>query len=378
MDRGLYVHIPFCRKKCHYCDFTSYSGQAEDEQEAYLQALLQEARLYHSSFQDARRISTVYIGGGTPTCLSGGQLIMLISFLQELFGAPLKGELTIEGNPGTTDRKKLEMMIEAGCNRLSLGVQSFDPRDLRVLGRIHDPRDVYNTYQMARAAGFHNINLDLMYALPGQTLAGWQANLRAALSLEPEHLSLYQLNIERGTPFFRLWEKGLWEEPDQDLSYNMYREAIEILTARGYRHYEISNFARPGYESRHNRLYWENQEYVGLGAGAAGYLQGMRYTNLAVLSDYREQIRQGMFPRDKIELIDERTARAEMMFLGLRLLEGVDKGSFRRRFGRDIHDFYGEAIQKLTANGLLQESPTHLFLTTPGLFVANEVMMEFL
>lgn len=374
---GVYVHIPFCLAKCYYCDFTSFAGRNEQEKESYLLALEQEGAIYRELFQGFTGKS-LYIGGGTPTCLTSGQLFMLFSILNHLFKLPAGIEITVEGNPGTLDRDKLKQLKEAGCNRLSLGVQSFSSRDLKILGRIHSPQDVYNTYRLARQEGFQNINLDLMYGLPGQDLKGWRGNLLKLMELQPEHISLYQLNIEKDTPFGQLAEKGLLEEDDQDIAYLMYGEAINYLEARGYHHYEVSNFALPGKEAFHNRLYWLNEEYLGLGAGAAGYLQGVRYTNIGNPAAYQEILSQGKLPSAEKEIINSELAMAETMFLGLRLLEGVNKADFRIKHGVNMENKYKETLDKLKKQGLLRETDTHIALTKKGLYVANEVMLEFL
>ncbi len=374
---GIYVHLPFCRAKCHYCDFVSYAGRSEEEKNAYLLALTKEGEIYRRRFAEVTGKS-LYIGGGTPTCLTGGQLFRLFNILHHLFQLPQGIEVTVEANPGTLNADKLTCLREVGCNRLSLGVQSFSSRDLQVLGRIHTPREVDATYELARQAGFTNINLDLMYGLPGQDLPGWRTTLRKAAELRPEHLSLYQLNIEKETPFGQLLQKGLFAEFDQDEAFLMYEEAINFLENKGYRHYEISNFALPGKEAFHNQLYWLNEEYLGLGAGAAGFLQGVRYKNTAELSGYQEQLSQGKLPIIEEELINEELSMAETMFLGLRRREGVNKADFLQKYGFSIENKYGEVLGKLITQGLLEETSTQIVLSRKGLYIANLVMQEFL
>jgi oxygen-independent coproporphyrinogen-3 oxidase len=374
---GIYVHIPFCLAKCYYCDFTSFAGRNEREKEAYLLALEKEGRVYRELFPGLIGKS-LYIGGGTPTCLTSGQIFILFRMLNALFKLPVGIEITVEGNPGTLKRNKLLRLREVGCNRLSLGVQSFHSRDLKALGRIHSLREVYTTYELARQVGFDNINLDLMYGLPSQDLKGWQDNLQKVVELHPEHISLYQLNIEQDTLFAQLAAKGLLKKFDQDLAYQMYAEAINYLEAKGYHHYEISNFALPGKEAFHNRLYWLNEEYLGLGAGAAGYLQGIRYTNIGNPVAYQEWLAQSQLPIAEKEIIHAELAMAETMFLGLRLLKGVNKTDFRRKHGISIENKYQVILDKLITQGLLQETDTHIALTKRGMYVANEVMQEFL
>lgn len=374
---GIYVHIPFCESKCHYCDFVSYAHKSSAEKDAYLGALRKEGEIYKSLSAEVTGKS-LYLGGGTPTCLTSGQIFMLISVLRELFSLPPGIEITAEANPGTLNEEKLSLLKEAGCNRLSLGVQSFTPYELQVLGRIHSLQNVYNTYELARRAGFKNIGIDLMYGLPSQTLKGWRDNLQKAIELRPEHISLYQLNIEIGTPFARLVQKGLLEGFDQDVAFLMYSEALSFLAEKGYHHYEISNFALPGNEAVHNSLYWLNEEYLGLGAGASGYLQGVRYTNEANLEHYQNILQQGRLPVAEREIINSDLAMAETMFLGLRLLEGVSKKEFLKKHGVTIENRYGKVINKLKNQGLLQENSTHLALSKQGVYVANKVFQEFL
>ncbi|HHY06602.1 MAG TPA: radical SAM family heme chaperone HemW [Clostridia bacterium] len=374
---GIYVHLPFCEQKCYYCDFVSFAKCSEQEKETYLQALAQEAKIYQR-FLVGITGKSLYLGGGTPTCLTAKQLGQLFTILSDFFKLPTGIEITVEANPGTLNREKLQVLRKVGCNRLSLGVQSFSVHDLQVLGRIHSPRDVYNTYQLARQVGFANISLDLMYGLPGQSLLGWRDNLKKAVELEPEHLALYQLNIEQGTPFAKLVQNGLLEEFSQDKAFLMYKETSDFLQVHGYRHYEISNFALPGKEAIHNSLYWLNEEYLGLGVGAAGYVQGIRYVNTADLDVYQALLRQGQLPQAVKEPIKQELAMAETMFLGLRLLKGVSKEKFLKKYGITIENKYGDVLEKLKRQGLLQETATHVALTKEGLPIANLVFQEFL
>lgn len=386
MNIGAYVHVPFCIARCYYCSFTSYAlgknaGATNYRQqiEPYIEALKKEVGIYKNVLKDEEiQLKSLYIGGGTPTCLSGGQLYLLLDALRTGFSYSNQIEITVEGNPGTISEEKLKVLQEQGCTRLSLGVQSFNNKELRVLGRIHSTRDVYNTYKLARKMGFANINLDLMYGLPGQSLEDWKKNLRELVSLGPEHISLYQLNLEKGTPFQHLYERGLLEIFDQEEAFYMYEEAIDYLRAKGYHHYEISNFARPGKESRHNQLYWHDEYYVGLGAGASGYLENIRYTNICNLIQYQETVNQGLRPIEQQEKIDRSLNMAETMFLGLRLLEGVNKRKFYQQFQVSVKDLYGNVIEPLKKQGLLRETETHIHLTRRGLYIANEVFMEFL
>lgn len=377
MEMGVYVHIPFCRSKCHYCDFTSYPGINEHEVTLYINALLKETDFYRGRLRGPS-IKTLYIGGGTPTCLTGGQLCLLLGSLYDRLGIIKGTEVTVEGNPGTLDQRKLSILKESGCNRLSLGVQSFNERELQLLGRIHSAGEVYDTFKNARKTGFDNINLDLMYGLPGQELKGWVENLQKALELAPDHLSLYQLNYEEGTLFYRLLKQGVYEQFDQERALEMYETAIETLAKSGYFHYEISNFSLPNKESRHNKMYWNNREYLGLGAGASGYLSDIRYTNYSGLEEYSQSVQKGEEPVESREIINGDLHIREAVFLGLRLLEGINKSEFFLRYGVRLEDKYGETITSLIRRGLIKETKTHLSLTRQGLYLANQVFIEFL
>lgn len=384
MVLGIYVHIPFCIRKCFYCDFVSYalhskSSAAVQETESYLHFLLQEALLYRNdSLTGGQKLKTLYIGGGTPTCLAGGQLFALLDALQKIYEFEKDAEITVEANPGTLDAKKLQLLKKAGCNRLSLGVQSFDAKELECLGRIHSPQEIYTAFSLARESGFNNINLDLMYGLPEQTLDSWQRSLRSAVAMQPEHLSLYQLNIEQGTRFAELSERGLLAETEQETARKMFEEAIAYLRQNGYGHYEISNFAQNGRESRHNLMYWQNRGYIGLGAGASGYLHGIRYSNEKSVAQYQKALMNVKKPVCEEEPIGKDLAMSEQMFLGLRVLAGVDKHIFRSRFAVDIETVFGEEIERLKKKRLLLETDTHVLLSPEGLFLANEVFMEFI
>lgn len=384
MVLGMYVHIPFCIRKCFYCDFASYALQSEQgaavkETENYLHFLLQEAALYRNDYlRDGQKLKTLYIGGGTPTCLAGGQLFALLDTLQNIYEFEKDAEITVEANPGTIDAHKLQLLKKAGCNRLSIGVQSYDAKELESLGRIHAPQEIYTAFSLARESGFNNINLDLMYGLPGQTLESWQRNLRSAVAMKPEHLSLYQLNIEPGTRFAEMAEQGQLAVPEQETAREMFEEAIAYLRQNGYGHYEISNFAQVGRESKHNLIYWHNLGYIGLGAGASGYLHGVRYSNEKSHILYGQALLNEKKPVCDEEPIDQKLAMSEQMFLGLRMLTGVDKRSFRKRFAVDIETVFGSAVERLKKKGLLLETDTHVLLSSEGLFLANDVFIEFI
>lgn len=377
MAIALYIHVPFCVKKCLYCDFTSYpldSGAAE----AYLAALSREIRLYGTALpDDEKHISSIFIGGGTPTCLPAPSLKGILEDVWSVFRLLPGAEVTVEANPGTIEPGGLCALLEAGVNRLSLGVQSFQDVLLRTLGRIHTAGEALEAVRQAREAGFSNLNLDFIFGIPGQTLDELLETLAAAAELAPEHIALYGLQLEEGTPLERAVARGELEACPEELELSMYRAAIDFLKARGYCHYEISNFAGPGRESAHNLNYWLNRPYLGLGPAAHSYLGNRRFSNHPSIEKYCEKLSRGEYPVEDAETISVETEMSETMFLGLRLIKGVDLGSFHQRFGRRAEDVYGAQIARLVQAGLVELAEGHLRLTEKGLPVANRVFSEF-
>ena len=376
MQWGVYVHIPFCRSKCQYCDFASYAGR-EEMREAYVDALGvetlvrgQEMVLKHG------RPETVYVGGGTPTALSGEQLGTVVALLKSVFGtAP---EFTMEVNPGTVDGSLLKKLREWGVNRLSIGVQSFDDNLLKRLGRIHTAAQAEEAVKLAREAGFDNLSLDLMYGLPGQTMEMLQASVDTAMALEPEHISIYGLQVEEGTPFFREQEAGALNVPENEVTEAMYDYLTDFLPEQGYRRYEISNYAKPGRESRHNLSYWQDVPYLGLGSAAHSYLDGMRLENVADLDEYISTIKSGSLPLRSEEDPSEQHHMEEFAFLALRTAKGIDKKKFKDTFKQELRSVYGKKINRLVRQGLLKETKKNIALTKEGAKVGNQVFAEFL
>lgn len=376
--RGLYVHVPFCSRKCFYCDFNSYSLD-KSAVEAYLTALDREIGLYQERLADSGVVfDTLFIGGGTPTALSGKDLSSLIRRLLTAFPFKEGAEVTCEANPGSTNSDKFAAMREAGVNRLSIGVQSFDDALLLLLGRQHTAEEAIESFQEARRAGFDNINLDLMFALPGQSFEQWEKSVRQALALGPEHLSCYSLIIEEGTPFGEAHSRGKLSLPGEDAEYAMFAWLIDTLQAAGYEHYEVSNFAAAGRRSEHNQIYWRNGSWLGLGSGAHGYWQGRRYANLRLPSDYCERLALGELPIESTHSVSVDEAMDDTMIFGLRLLEGVSSTNFHRRFGVDLFGVYTDQLDRLEGLGLLEVTPERVRLTRQGLFLANQVFAEFL
>ena len=376
---GIYAHIPYCVKKCAYCDFISAaSGKNTAEMEDYAAALraeiLREVPPLRARRGDA---ATVYIGGGTPTALPAALLEGILHTLIETAGTPV--ECTVEANPGTVDEAYLARIRAAGANRLSLGVQSFDDRLLRAIGRIHTAEEAERAFCAARAAGFTNISLDLMYGLPTQTLDDLRQSVDETLALAPEHISVYGLIVEEGTPFAAAEAAGRLALPSEDAAEEMYDWLMAELPARGYARYEISNFARAGYESRHNLGYWRNVPYLGVGAAAHGYVDGVRWANESNTRAYIRTMRAGgsvRIPEDTQHTRDN--AMEEYAFLALRTAEGVDEEDFARTFGVGIDDVYRAVIQRYIALGLLRRADGFVALTDAGMKLGNEVFAAFL
>jgi len=377
---AVYIHIPFCVSKCAYCDFASVplagsrTGAAQ-----YPAALLGEAELFSRQYSGPRApLQSIYMGGGTPTALPAAALAEILSHICRLFPPAPGAEITVEANPGTVDRDYFRRLKGAGVNRVSLGGQSFDDHLLRAMGRIHSAENIPAAVTAARQAGIHNLNLDLIYGLPGQTLAGWRCSLEAAAALEVAHISAYGLKVEPDTAWGRMAAAGNLNLPDQDLSAAMLEMAMDFLPGAGYGQYEISNFSYPGFHSRHNTLYWENGDYLGLGVAAASHFGPLRRVNQRKVADYLAQVAAGLLPVAEEERLDPDTALAETVFLGLRLLEGIHLEEFHRRWGVDLEQKYGAELSRLTAQGLVETVAGRLRLTRRGLFLGNDVFMAFL
>ncbi|MGI6713299.1 MAG: radical SAM family heme chaperone HemW [Bacillota bacterium] len=375
---AIYIHIPFCVQKCHYCDFISYPLDSFSVKD-YCHAVKAEASLYagENSKGDAK-IKSIYVGGGTPSCLSLKELAELLNSVRSHFVLAEKVEITVECNPGTVDRDYFSGLREAGVNRISLGAQSFDQELLTLMGRIHNPGDVEKAVIDARDAGFENINLDLIYGLPHQSMDQWRESLARAVSLKVPHISAYGLKLAKDTPWGQDYSKGSLALPDPDTSADMFETVIDYLTDKGYIHYEISNFALPGNYARHNIVYWENDNYLGLGVAAASHFGALRQINYQKPDLYISAVGKGIFPVGEKEIVDKEIEMAETVFLGLRMLQGLDVHRFQRRFGLSLKDKYGKQVDKMVNLGLLELTGSRLKLSARGVLLANEVFMEFL
>jgi oxygen-independent coproporphyrinogen-3 oxidase len=373
--RAVYVHVPFCRRRCGYCDF--YSVELDEAAAGGLvDGLLIELGDYCQ--RQTLATETIFVGGGTPTTLPPGDLRRLLLRLRRLAGPRIDPEFTIEANPATVTPEIAEVLVSAGVNRVSIGAQSFAPTELRVLERTHEPPQVAETVAACRKAGLLHINLDLMFAIPGQTLQSWLSNLDAAIRLRPEHLSCYALSYEPGTRLLARLQAGAVRRICPDLEATMYEQAIDRLADAGYRQYEISNFARPGCECRHNLVYWHNEPYLGIGPSAAGLVNGVRYSNVADLAAYTKAVLAGRSPRVEEERRSVEQRARETAMLELRLIEGIDRDRFARRYGHDPVAFFAEAVRRHSERGLLEVTDTHLRLTRAGLLLADTVVADFL
>lgn len=370
----VYVHIPFCVKKCLYCDFLSFPC-AEEEKTAYIQALCQEILCCGRGRKDGL-VTSVFVGGGTPSLLTGDEIDRLFGTLRQQFVFSEDAEITLEANPGTLTEKKLEEYKRAGINRLSIGCQSVHDDELKKLGRIHRFADFQESFWLARAAGFANINVDLMSAIPGQEISSWEDCLYRIMELSPEHISAYSLIVEEGTPFYE--QRDTLELPDEDTERRMYERTRRILGAGGYEQYEISNYARPGFACRHNTGYWDQTPYLGFGLGASSYMDEIRYKNTSDMKEYLCQAGTGIFSREEEEVLTRENRMEECMFLGLRMTQGVSLAEFQDKFGVSMASVYGETIEHFVREKLLTIRENRVCLTEKGMDLANTVMAAFL
>lgn len=391
-ELSLYIHIPFCVRKCGYCDFLSAPAD-EKARDRYVQALLMEIERYRGTETADRKIKTLYIGGGTPSTLSVKQLECIMQKIKCTFNFHGDMETSMEMNPGTASKEKCRALYQMGINRLSIGLQSTNDMELKTLGRIHSYEDFLNTYTWCREAGFQNINVDLMAALPYQTVESYTTGLRKIIRLAPEHISAYSLILEEGTPFYQKYNSGCYPLPDEEQERLMYRETEQILAQAGYERYEISNYAKKGYACRHNLVYWQGGDYLGLGLGSSSYMDDVRFHNTTDLDTY---VNQGAYVEDREEL-SVQAKMEEFMFLGLRVMAGVSGTEFEKRFGKTMEDVYGDVLRKHEEEGLLQierkedrkeaaaaepvKGKTNIekvMLTTKGVDVSNYVFADFL
>ena len=366
-----YVHIPFCTQICYYCDFSKVfiKNQPVD---SYLEHLLQEFHSY-----DIQKLRTLYIGGGTPTALSAPQLEVLLDGLTKSLDLSVLEELTIEANPGDLDEDKIAVLKNSAVNRVSLGVQTFDDKMLKKIGRSHLEKDIYENIDRLKLAGFDNISIDLIYALPGQTMDQVKDNVAKAIALDIPHMSLYSLILENHTVFMNRMRRGKLPLPKEEVEAEMFEYIIAELERAGFEHYEISNFSKPGFESRHNLMYWDNAEYYGIGAGASGFVNGVRYKNHGPIRHYLKAVEDGN-ARITEEQLTLKEKMEEEMFLGLRKKSGVSMTRFEEKFGTSFENLYGQVVRDLCHQGLLQVEGQQIRMTKKGLFLGDTVAERFI
>jgi len=377
MASSVYIHIPFCNRICPYCDFNKYvlKGQPVEE---YLDALAKEMKLTVQK-HPPKEIKTIFVGGGTPTTLDPKQMDKFLDSIHQYLQPQTKSvEFTMEANPESMTEELLQVMKEGGVNRLSIGVQTFDPALLKKLGRLHTGDQVLRGIEIAQKLNYSNISIDLMFGLPGQTLEGFEQSISTALGLGIQHVSAYGLKIEEGTFFHTLYRKDKLPLPTEDEEVSMYDVLMEKMDKAGFKQYEISNFAFPGFESRHNLTYWRNQEYYGLGAGAHGYIQGQRHVNAGPLQEYLTFLNQDKLPYVETHSVSKQESMEDMMIMGLRTAEGVSEDHFVQRYGLSLQKIYGAELNKLTQEGLLLHEGNRYFLSKQGKFIGNEVFATFL
>ena len=369
---SLYIHIPFCKQKCFYCDFPSYA-RLEDLKEDYVKALCKEIKNKASKY----RIKSIFIGGGTPSYLNEDEIEQILNKISKL-DLEDNIEFTMECNPGTLTEEKLKIMLKGGVNRISMGLQAVQNSLLKEIGRIHTFKVFEENYNLAREIGFKNINVDLMFGLPNQSIEEWEESLRKIASLKPEHISAYSLIIEEDTGFYKLWENNKLLLPNEEEERIMYSKTKEILESYGYKQYEISNYAKEGYECYHNKVYWKCEEYLGLGSASSSFINERRIKNIEDVKTYIERINKNESIIDEVIENKNKDNIEEFIFMGLRMLEGINLSEFKNKFNTNIEDIYKEVIEKNIKNNLLIIENNRLKLTSKGIELSNSVMSDFI
>lgn len=373
---GLYIHVPFCAQKCYYCDFNSYKIKS-NEKEAYLINIEKEMKFYKEEFKD-KYFDTVFFGGGTPSILKIDELRKLVNYMFENFNIKKDAEITIECNPGTINKEKLKAIKEMGINRLSIGLQATQNYHLKSIGRIHTYEEFEKNYYDAIDVGLTNINVDLMYALPNQKEEEWKETLDKIIKLNPSHISAYSLILEEGTKLYDMYENNEFNLLDEDTDIDMYEYTINTLKKYGYNQYEISNYAKKGKECKHNVIYWKCDNYLGLGPGASGYINDVRYSNIEDLNEYNNKINQNIKPISEENKLSEKDKIEEFIFMGLRMNEGINLEVFKERFKIDFYELYKDVLDKLLERELIKLDKFNLSLTQKGREISNSVFIEFI
>lgn len=372
---GLYIHIPFCSSKCNYCDFNSYVGKLSLA-ESYFNAMKKEIEFYNSSMKN-NLIDTIFIGGGTPSCVDQQYIKEILDLCRTKFNIAESSEISIESNPGTLNLDKLKTYRSCGINRISIGLQAYQSNLLKCLGRRHSPEDFISSIELAKEAGFHNINADVIFGIPGQTMEDWKETLRVLIDLDITHISAYDLKIEEGTKFGDMLEEKELTPMEDELDRSMYHYCHDYLKQKGFNQYEISNFAKQGYECKHNLTYWKCVDYLGLGAGAHSLLNGERFSNKCAIEQYINDIEKGLKPIDESYKLEEADRISEYMFLGFRLSQGVNNTEFKELFNKDMFKTFGDSFDELQQEKLIEVNGEQVRLTKLGLDLANQVFVKF-
>lgn len=373
---GLYIHIPFCVTKCKYCDFNSFKIDL-NEKIKYLNYLGEEMKLYKEEIKN-REIDSVFVGGGTPSILNENEINILFEKIKENFNIKSNAEITMECNPGTLTLNKLKVMKKSGVNRLSIGLQAVQNHHLKYIGRIHTFEEFEKNYHDAKQMGFDNINIDLMYALPNQSREDWMESLEKVVKLNPTHISAYSLILEENTELFKMYERDEFNLLDENTDIEMYEYTINYLKSHGYNQYEISNYAKDNFECKHNVLYWKCEEYVGIGASASGYFNGIRYNNICELDNYEKMILEGEKPIEWEEKLSIKDEIEESIFLGLRMNEGIQISDFKEKYNFDFEKEYKNEIEKLSKMELIEIDNNLMKLTQKGREISNSIFVEFI
>lgn len=371
-ELSLYIHIPFCKQKCFYCDFPSYAS-IDHLREDYVEALCKEINEKGSNY----KIKSIFIGGGTPSYLDTKEIKKLLEAINKLELSE-DMEFTMECNPGALEEEKFKAMLNGGVNRISMGLQAVQNSLLKDIGRIHSFKQFEENFKLARKIGFKNINVDLMFGLPNQKVEEWIESLESIAKLEPEHISAYSLIIEEGTAFYKLWERNQLVLPSEEEEREMYSITKDILSKYGYKQYEISNFSKEGYECYHNKVYWKNEEYLGLGSASTSFINGKRIKNIENVKEYIEKINNNEDVIDEITVNTKEDSMEEFVFMGLRMIEGISLDEFNERFGIDIYSIYKDVIDKNIKSKLLTLENKKLRLTDKGIELSNSVMSDFI
>lgn len=374
---GLYIHVPFCVKKCNYCDFNSFKVDRISKN-TYLEDLKKEMELYKNEIDENEEITSIFLGGGTPSILSGDEIKYIFKCINDNFNIKKDAEITIECNPGTLTLEKLQDMKDAGINRLSIGLQATQNNHLEYIGRIHTYEEFEKNYKEALKVGFDNINVDLMYCLPNQSFDDWKESLEKITDLNPTHISAYSLILEEGTELYNMYERKEFRLIDEDTDIDMYEYTINYLKSKGYNQYEISNYSKNGFECEHNKLYWKCGHYIGLGPGASGYIKNTRYGNLCDLNEYHKSLLKNERPIESKEALNTEDKIEEKIFMGLRMNEGISFADFKKQFNIDFLEEYHKQIKDLSEKNLIQLSEGKMALTQKGREISNTVFIEFM